>query len=166
MEEAAPNTEVNVSGRARRQRGWWKRGVVQTKLNTVFYMTWRTCATPNDSYCSSAITGSASYSTSSSFSSLPPWTPSRLRSRKLAPRSRTSRQNSYARCFVKKMHDALIELALSQSVGGQIKTILVALYEIVKIIYNLWLMTVCPVILEEGTSSNRPELGGVVLALL
>ncbi len=67
---------------------------------------------------------------------------------------------------MKKMHDALIELALSQSVGGQIKTILVALYEIVKIIYNLWLMTVCPVILEEGTSSNRPELGGVVLALL
>jgi hypothetical protein len=39
MEDAAPNSEVfffvNVRGRARRQRGWWKRGVVETKLNTV-----------------------------------------------------------------------------------------------------------------------------------
>jgi len=25
MEDEAPNSEVNVSGRARRQRGWWKR---------------------------------------------------------------------------------------------------------------------------------------------
>jgi hypothetical protein len=48
--------------------------------------------------------------------------------------------------FVKQMRDALIELALSQGVGGQIKEILVALCEIVKFIYNLWLMTVCPVI--------------------
>ena len=28
MEDEAPNIEVNVSGRARRQKGWWKRGVV------------------------------------------------------------------------------------------------------------------------------------------
>jgi hypothetical protein len=40
MEEAAPNTEVNVSGRARRQRGWWKRGVVKTKLNMVNTTAW------------------------------------------------------------------------------------------------------------------------------
>jgi hypothetical protein len=33
MEDEAPNSEVNVSGRARRQRGWWKRRVVETKLN-------------------------------------------------------------------------------------------------------------------------------------
>ncbi len=35
IEDEAPNSEVNVSGRARRQRGWWKRGVLETKLNTV-----------------------------------------------------------------------------------------------------------------------------------
>jgi hypothetical protein len=35
MEDAAPNSEVNVRGRARTQRGWWKRGVVETKLNTI-----------------------------------------------------------------------------------------------------------------------------------
>jgi hypothetical protein len=29
MEDEVP--EVNVSGHARRQRGWWKRGVVQTR---------------------------------------------------------------------------------------------------------------------------------------
>jgi hypothetical protein len=38
MEDEAPYSEGNVSGYARRQRGWWKRGVVQTKLNTVFYI--------------------------------------------------------------------------------------------------------------------------------
>jgi hypothetical protein len=48
--------------------------------------------------------------------------------------------------FVQQMRDALIELALSKGVGGQIKQILVALCEIVKFIYKLWLMTVCPVI--------------------
>ncbi len=35
MEDEAPNSEVNLSGRARRQGGWWKPGVVETKLNTV-----------------------------------------------------------------------------------------------------------------------------------
>ena len=35
MEDEAPYSEGNVSGYARRQRGWWKRGVVETKLNTV-----------------------------------------------------------------------------------------------------------------------------------
>ncbi len=39
MENEAPNIEVNVSGRARRQKGWWKRGVVKTKLNTVNIVT-------------------------------------------------------------------------------------------------------------------------------
>jgi hypothetical protein len=36
MEDEAPNCgpncEVDVSGRARRQKGWWKRGVVETNL--------------------------------------------------------------------------------------------------------------------------------------
>jgi hypothetical protein len=36
----APNSEVNVSGRTRSQRGWWKRGVVETKLNTVNLTAW------------------------------------------------------------------------------------------------------------------------------
>ena len=40
MEDEAPNSEVNVSGRARRQRGWWKRGVVETKSNTVDMTAW------------------------------------------------------------------------------------------------------------------------------
>ena len=35
MEDEAPNSEVNLSGRARRQGGWWKPGVVETKLNPV-----------------------------------------------------------------------------------------------------------------------------------
>jgi hypothetical protein len=40
MEDTAPNSEVNVSGRARRQRGWYKRGVLDTKLNTVNMTAW------------------------------------------------------------------------------------------------------------------------------
>ena len=40
MEDGATNREVNVSGRARRQRGWCKRGVVETKLNTVNMTAW------------------------------------------------------------------------------------------------------------------------------
>ena len=40
MEDEAPNSEVNVSGRARRQKGWWKRGVVETKFNTVNMAAW------------------------------------------------------------------------------------------------------------------------------
>ena len=40
MEDEAPNSEVNVSGRAHRQKGWWKRGVVETKLNTVNMTAW------------------------------------------------------------------------------------------------------------------------------
>jgi hypothetical protein len=44
MEDTAPNSEVNVSGRARRQRGWYKRGVLDTKLNTVNMTAWVPCA--------------------------------------------------------------------------------------------------------------------------
>jgi hypothetical protein len=42
MEDESPNSEVDVSGRARRQKGWWKekRGVVETKLNTVNMTAW------------------------------------------------------------------------------------------------------------------------------
>jgi hypothetical protein len=40
MEDEAPNSEVNVSGRTLSQRGWWKRGVVETKLNTVNLTAW------------------------------------------------------------------------------------------------------------------------------
>ena len=40
LEDEALNREVNVSGRARRQRGWCKRGVVETKLNTVNMTAW------------------------------------------------------------------------------------------------------------------------------
>ena len=36
----APNSEVNLSGRARRPKGWWKRGVIETKLNTVNMTAW------------------------------------------------------------------------------------------------------------------------------
>ena len=32
--------KVNVDGRARRQRGWWKRGDIETKLNTVNMTAW------------------------------------------------------------------------------------------------------------------------------
>jgi ribonuclease HI len=35
MENETPNSDVNLSGRVRRHKGWWKRGVVETKLNTV-----------------------------------------------------------------------------------------------------------------------------------
>ena len=40
MEDEAPNREVNVSGRDRMQRGWWKRGVVETKLKMVNMTAW------------------------------------------------------------------------------------------------------------------------------
>jgi hypothetical protein len=40
MENEAPDSEVNVSGRARRQRGWWKHGVVETELNTINMTAW------------------------------------------------------------------------------------------------------------------------------
>ena len=40
MEDEAPNRDVNVSGRVRRQKGRWKRGVVETKLNTVKMTAW------------------------------------------------------------------------------------------------------------------------------
>jgi len=40
MEDEAPYSEGNVSGYARRQRGWWKRGVVETELNTVNMKAW------------------------------------------------------------------------------------------------------------------------------
>ena len=40
MEDEALNSEVKVSGCARRPRGWWKRGVVETKLNTVTMKAW------------------------------------------------------------------------------------------------------------------------------
>ena len=35
MEDQAPNDQVDLSGGAHRQRGWWKRGIVETKINTV-----------------------------------------------------------------------------------------------------------------------------------
>jgi hypothetical protein len=40
LEDEAPYSDVNPSGRARRQKGWWKRGVVETKLNTVNMTAW------------------------------------------------------------------------------------------------------------------------------
>ena len=40
IEDEAPNSYVNPSGRARRQKGWWKRGVVDTQLNTVNMTAW------------------------------------------------------------------------------------------------------------------------------
>jgi hypothetical protein len=39
-EEEGSGHEVNVGGRARRQRGWWKRGDIETKLNTVNMTAW------------------------------------------------------------------------------------------------------------------------------
>jgi hypothetical protein len=39
IEDEAPNN-VNPIGRARRQKGWWKRGVVETKLKTVNMTVW------------------------------------------------------------------------------------------------------------------------------
>jgi len=35
IQEDAPGNEVDESGRACRQKGWWKRGDVEAKLNTV-----------------------------------------------------------------------------------------------------------------------------------
>ena len=40
MEEEGSDNEVNVGGRARRQRGWWKRADIETKLNTVNMTAW------------------------------------------------------------------------------------------------------------------------------
>jgi hypothetical protein len=40
LEEDAPDTEVDESGRACRQKGWWKRGDVEAKLNTVNMTAW------------------------------------------------------------------------------------------------------------------------------
>ena len=39
-EEDAPDNEVNESGRACTQKGWWKRGDVEAKLNTVNMTAW------------------------------------------------------------------------------------------------------------------------------
>jgi hypothetical protein len=39
-EEEGSGNKVNVGGRARRQRGWWKRGDIETKLNTVNMIAW------------------------------------------------------------------------------------------------------------------------------
>ena len=40
MEEEGSGNKVNVGGRARSQRGWWKRGDIETKLNTVNMTAW------------------------------------------------------------------------------------------------------------------------------
>ena len=40
IEDETSNSDVNPSGRARRQKGWWKRGVMETKLNTVNMTAW------------------------------------------------------------------------------------------------------------------------------
>ena len=40
IEEEGSDNEVNVGGRARRQRGWWQRGDIETKLNTVNMTAW------------------------------------------------------------------------------------------------------------------------------
>jgi hypothetical protein len=39
-EQDAPDNEVDENGRACRQKGWWKRGDVETKLNTVNMTVW------------------------------------------------------------------------------------------------------------------------------
>ena len=39
-ENDAPEDEVEGGGRACRQKGWWKRGDVETKLNTVNMTAW------------------------------------------------------------------------------------------------------------------------------
>ena len=40
IEDESPNSDVRPSGRARRQKGLWKRGVVETKSNTVDMTAW------------------------------------------------------------------------------------------------------------------------------
>ena len=40
IEDESPNSDVRPSGRARRQKGLWKRGVVETKLNMVNMTAW------------------------------------------------------------------------------------------------------------------------------
>jgi hypothetical protein len=39
-EDDAPDAEVDANGRACRQKGWWKRGDVETMLNTVNMTAW------------------------------------------------------------------------------------------------------------------------------
>jgi hypothetical protein len=39
-EQDAPDNKVDESGRACRQKGWWKRGDVEVKLNTVNMTVW------------------------------------------------------------------------------------------------------------------------------
>ena len=39
-EKDASDNEVDESGRACRQNGWWKRGDVEAKLNTVNMTVW------------------------------------------------------------------------------------------------------------------------------
>jgi hypothetical protein len=39
-EEDAPDNEVNEHGHACRQKGWWKRGDVEAKLNTINITAW------------------------------------------------------------------------------------------------------------------------------
>jgi hypothetical protein len=39
-EEDAPDHDVNENGHACRQKGWWKRGDVEAKLNTVNMTAW------------------------------------------------------------------------------------------------------------------------------
>ena len=39
-ENDAPDDEVERGGRACRQKGWWKRGDVEAKLNTVNMIAW------------------------------------------------------------------------------------------------------------------------------
>ena len=40
VQEDAPDTEVDESGRTCRQKGWWKRGDVEAKLNTAIMTAW------------------------------------------------------------------------------------------------------------------------------
>jgi hypothetical protein len=40
IEQDAPDTKVDESGRDCKQKGWWKRGDVEAKLNTVNMTEW------------------------------------------------------------------------------------------------------------------------------
>jgi hypothetical protein len=40
LKDEAPRSDVNPRRRARRQKGWWKQGVVETKMNTVNMTAW------------------------------------------------------------------------------------------------------------------------------
>jgi len=48
--------------------------------------------------------------------------------------------------FIEQMRDAFIELTFSKGIGKEVKEILVALCEIVKFFYQIWLAVGCPVI--------------------